>query len=523
MNNKMINTGKILILSALAFLSVDAVYAQGMNDIFNFQNRSIQYGTPRFMGMGGAFGAVGGEISASYINPASGAVAVKNEVSATIGIEWYGNKADYYGTTTNSNSNINFSPYQAGANFVFVTRDDLASFNSFSVGINYSRKCNFNNEVKWGGVNTTITDWSNGNPIGSSVVEYIFRNAVDGVNRPVTDLAKSVGIIGTYQDGSEYFYLPEAEYNNINQAASLLTSGSSNVTTFSAGMNINNTFYVGLGFDFISINMNRNNLLLDEWGFTRNDQLAHEGLSNMYFDRYSSQSGWGSSFTIGIIGRVTDGLRLGFSWKTAALIYIDEDYSYAMKGMFFDGHSKEDASYPTFDYPNKYSFKSPSEWTFSAAYVFGQKGLLSVDYMLKDFSKMRFKDDIFAAENRIIEQQMQICHTIRVGGELRLYPVSIRAGFNYISSPYKDLTVNRVSQSSPTGGQQTLSLPQGVGETMNASLGLGYNFDENISLDLTYVGSMSTAYQYLYKPQLTNAVKNNMTSHYIALGVTFRL
>ncbi|MDD4819572.1 MAG: outer membrane protein transport protein [Flavobacteriales bacterium] len=517
------NTGKIIVSVALVVASFSGAYGQSMNDIYNFQDRSIQYGTPRFMGMGGAFGALGGEISASYINPASGAVAVKNEISATLGVEWNANNSNYYGSSTKSTSDVKFSPFQAGVNFVLITRDDLTSFNSFSFGINYSRKCNFNNEVKWSGVNNTITDWVEGTPIGSSVVEYLYRNAVDGVNNTVTGLAEDLGVLGVYktQEG-QYFYMPEAEYNNISQAASLLTSGSSNVTTFSAGMNINNNIYVGIGFDFISINLSNNNLYLDEWGFTKNTGLSHDGLSNLYFDRYTSQSGWGSSFTVGIIGRVTDEFRLGFSWKTAARIYIDENYSYLMGAKFFDGTFNEGSENPTFDYPNRYSFKSPSEWTFSAAYVFGQHGILSVDYMLKDFSQMRFKDDGFSAENEIIKNQMQICHTVRVGGELRFYPVSIRAGFNYISSPYKNVTVNRVSQN-VAGQYDSVSLPQGTGETMNASFGVGYNADENITIDLTYVGSKNTSYQYLYKPLLTNPMKNERMSHYIALGVTFRI
>ena len=135
---------------------------------------------------------------------------------------------------------------------------------------------------------------------------------------------------------------------------------------------------------------------------------------------------------------------------------------------------------------------------------------------------MRFRDDpYFDYENQIIKEQMQLCQTLRIGGELRLYPVSIRAGFNYITSPYKDVTVERVSQSSPQG-REYINLPQGVGETMNLSMGIGVNLGEYFTVEATYMGSKYSSYQYLYSPTLTDAVKRDILSHHIGIGATFR-
>ena len=72
-----------------------------------------------------------------------------------------------------------------------------------------------------------------------------------------------------------------------------------------------------------------------------------------------------------------------------------------------DGSEASGTENPTFAYPNSYTFKTASEWTFSGSYVFGQFGLLSVDYMLKDYSKMRFKNPGFERENEIIKDQMK--------------------------------------------------------------------------------------------------------------------
>ena len=192
-----------------------------------------------------------------------------------------------------------------------------------------------------------------------------------------------------------------------------------------------------------------------------------------------------------------------------------------MGAKFFDGTLNEGSENPTYYYPNSYSFKTPSEWTFSAAYVLGQYGIVSVDYMLKDFSKMRFKSSGFEAENQIIADQMQIAHTVRVGAEVRLFPVSLRAGFNYSSSPYKDLVVQRVSQA--VAGQYIYpTLAQGTGATMGFSAGAGYSIGNFLTIDLTYVNNSYKTYTYLYEPHLTDPIENDITAQYVAIGATLR-
>ncbi|MBQ2421796.1 MAG: hypothetical protein II285_02315 [Flavobacteriales bacterium] len=39
---------------AASFMALGTLSAQNMNDIYTLQNHTIPYGTPRFMGMGGA-------------------------------------------------------------------------------------------------------------------------------------------------------------------------------------------------------------------------------------------------------------------------------------------------------------------------------------------------------------------------------------------------------------------------------------------------------------------------------------
>ena len=58
-------------------------------------------------------------------------------------------------------------------------------------------------------------------PIGSSLVESFFRNAIDGVNGTVTGLATDLGVLEVV--GNDIF--PSADYLNIDQIARITTSG----------------------------------------------------------------------------------------------------------------------------------------------------------------------------------------------------------------------------------------------------------------------------------------------------------
>ena len=104
-------------LSFILLLSCALVSAQNINDVLKYSTEDLQ-GTARYQGMGGAFGALGGDLSALNINPAGSAVF--NNTLITFSGTYYNtdNQANYFGTRTSSNvgdTNIN----QVGGVFVF--------------------------------------------------------------------------------------------------------------------------------------------------------------------------------------------------------------------------------------------------------------------------------------------------------------------------------------------------------------------------------------------------------------------
>ncbi len=90
--------------------------AQNSDDILRYSNENLQ-GTARFQAMQGAFGALGGDLSALNINPAGLAVFKNSEFSGTFGINYNEIRTDFYGTVINNKTNI-FDMPQFGGVFV---------------------------------------------------------------------------------------------------------------------------------------------------------------------------------------------------------------------------------------------------------------------------------------------------------------------------------------------------------------------------------------------------------------------
>ena len=121
-----------------------------------------------------------------------------------------------------------------------------------------------------------------------------------------------------------------------------------------------------------------------------------------------------------------------------------------------------------------YQLNSPFRWNVGAAFVLGDKGVLSADYESVDYSRATLKDVDYEFgyedENSYISQVLGKQNIIRVGAELNASAAcALRAGWQYYSSPYKEGFSSDATQL--------------------LSLGAGYVFPRNNSdffIDLAY-------------------------------------
>ncbi len=90
-------------LSAIAsLLAVPSVlYAQSVTGAYTISQQDLR-GTARFMSMGGAFGALGGDLSAISQNPGGIGIYRSNEVGVTFGVDAGRSQSESFGFTRNS-------------------------------------------------------------------------------------------------------------------------------------------------------------------------------------------------------------------------------------------------------------------------------------------------------------------------------------------------------------------------------------------------------------------------------------
>ena len=115
-----------------------------------------------------------------------------------------------------------------------------------------------------------------------------------------------------------------------------------------------------------------------------------------------------------------------------------------------------------------YRLKTPSKVTASAAFIFGKSGLLSFDYINKNYKNIELSNGGFSNENQFFQNQLRNTLSYNIGTEWRFNKFSIRGGYKFEQNPYKSAL-----------------------ETNNLrghSLGAGYNFG-SFKLDFSYNNS----------------------------------
>lgn len=187
---------KKLNLLFIGLLSMSTIYAQDITDALRYSQDNIQ-GSARFRALSGAFGALGGDMSAISLNPAGSAVFTTSNLSFTLSNSEINNNTQYFnGLTSTNDSNFNFN--QAGAAFVFATNSN-SPWKKFTLGLAYEKTNDFNDD--WNAVGLNTNDDGN---FSNSIASYFYDYA-DGVRLGDISLLANETISEAYRDIGNVF------------------------------------------------------------------------------------------------------------------------------------------------------------------------------------------------------------------------------------------------------------------------------------------------------------------------------
>ena len=491
----------------ISLISVN-VMAQDFTDAIRFSTERIG-GTARYSSMSGAFGALGGDISAMSLNPAGSAVFLKNKMTASLDLTTMNNES-MFGNGLATQKDSDFDLNQAGAVFVFTTNNKNAVFEKLSFGIAYQQTNNYDNETFVTGSNyQSISDYflnfAQGVELdllvpvsGESVAElyeYLGEGVGFGAQQAYLGYEAFMFDAVNSDDFGNTSYTSNVNASSFTQNYQLTERGSAGKYVFNAGGEINKRFYLGLNLNAHVSDYERTTLY-DEFN------NASSGINEVYFDNTLRTRTRGFSAQLGGIAKVTDNWRIGATYQSPTWMTVSDEMSQQIETINADNES-------AFVDPNvlniyaDYKFKTPEQWNFSTAYVFGQSGLISFDYAYKDYSQMKFRSGGFDDLNAMTDQIFKSSVTYKIGGEYRIANYSLRGGYFNQESPYKDEFI--------------------FDDISGFSFGLGYSFNESTSLDFSYMRSQQNRNDQLYQTGLNQRAEINAIRNNFVLSLTFGL
>lgn len=513
---------KTLMAGIIATLP-SAMFAQTAIDAYSISQSDLR-GSARFMSMGGAFTALGGDISTLNQNPAGIGVYRSSDLSVTLDIDMMSSKATAAGMSNTINKthvNCNSFGYVGAIN---LGSGSVMPF--FNWGASYSRVASFDRRFSgtFGNLGTSYTnmvaDYTTGNgiyPAQMNPTEHYnpYQDAY-----PDRDYApwSSILLFNSYAinptaDGANT-YKGLYDYNNSTATGDFTVEEKGHIDEYDInfGGNIQNTVFWGIGFgitdiDYKSLTYYSENISRANVPSTDGSTYVSGGEANFGLENYKRIYGSGFNVKAGVILKPINEFRLGIAVHTPTwynLTYQGSaatDFTYNSStyppGKNFSGSSVTDEGYyDEFDW----KFQSPWRLMVGAAGVIGGRAIISADYEYRGTQSMRVKDydgNEWPDITEDIKTYYKATNILRLGAEYRVTPsFSVRAGYSYETSPVTQEAMDGHAKGNPTeatyiytsGPDDTETLPSFSLDktTQYITCGLGYRY-KNFYADAAFV------------------------------------
>lgn len=489
---------KIFLIIIILFITTNINYSQSVyvENAFNFSKNEYG-GTARFIGMGGAFGAIGGDFSSIAINPAGLGIYRSSEIVFSPGLSYNTNDASYLGNSVSENGyTINMNNLGLVASYELDDSDTRWVYVNFGVGFN--RTVDLNNNVQFEGINN--------NSIMEVFVDYANNNASDPMDLDglYEYLLFSSGVIDT-SGGVFYSDITDAVINDpdnfeVFQRKIIETEGSISEFNFSFSGNYANKLYVGASIGLFRVRYEQ---------FASHYEYETANVPFVFTDgfdfrEYSTTEGGGYNFKIGAIYKPMEFLKVGASVHTPTFYNLKQEFYNKAVGYYDTPNDFQPAASPIQTY--EYDLTSPWRYIGSVGFQIGKIALIDVDYEYVDYSTMKLDDESNSQEvsndNDDIESMYDNTYNIRAGAEIRYGSLYFRGGGRYSTSPYKNNSDY---------------------DKITFAGGLGYR-EKKFFIDMAFSQSQYSynmqAYEYEYNDAIAN-IDNKVNNYVLTFGFKF--
>ena len=497
-----------VIILACALLAGASAAAQTIYDATAIAQKDLN-GTARFVGMGGAMSALGGDISVMGTNPAGIGIYRSNDVMTTFGYSLSSTEIDNRGTTLSADKarwnfdNIgavistkigNVTPlryvnfgfnYHKAKSFYRNRRaaGDLGGYTQLDViaaqadGLtpDYWGSSNIfnNNDIGWLSalgwegylISPTLTDQKtdyrtqdeHGNPLYFDADGELTTSPTDADGRPNSPAYDNYDFYGNIAGQHPYL----REFRSYER-------GGVDEYDLNVSFNVNDRVYLGLTVGLYDVDYSKYSLY--------NEDSEGEGGGGYMLESYNDISGSGVDVKFGVIVRPFEysPLRVGLAVHTPVFYSL----TYSTSAILTSDYT--DQIIDTYNYVDGdmwYDFNLRTPWVINASlgYTVGSSLALGAEYEYADYSNMDFTYAEGGAMDFLNDEAgycLKGVHTLRLGAELKpVSAFSLRAGYNFTTSAYKGDAYKALALNSLTTDTDFANLKS----AHTVTLGLGYH------------------------------------------------
>lgn len=490
---------KNLLLIIGVFMCVYS-FAQGEIDALRLSGTDLT-GTARGQAMGGAFGALGGDITGISINPAGIGVYRSSEINTTLGLNSTNIKTQWE-NSINKKENVKF----IFDNISYVGYYPLGGNNlqNINFGFTYNRGKTFDRNYSSGGngMKTSLTDYIGNITDGAKSMDELKQPEVYG--DPNIRWLSLLGIDGALlveskdKVGKRIYVSLLDKGERVSPRLNVSEKGYIDNYDFNLGANFSNSFYLGMTLSLTNIYYR-----MDSY-YTEDFEKRREGF---LLKNYLQTEGSGFQVNLGAIWRPVDFLRLGVAYHSPVWMTLSDFYKGTMDAdLSLNGERVPPAFTP--DATLDYQFHTPYSWVFSAAGILGTKAIVSLDYEIKDYRSMHLADpysamsNSFEGQNNGIDANFKVASTLRAGLEYRFTPqFSGRLGYARYESPYEKNFKENKKEVITAGTIPHYTIE---GDINYFTAGIGYRFTPNFYIDAALVYRTQTNDLYFFPQTKTN-------------------
>lgn len=433
---------KRLITFICLISSLQTAISQTATDALRYAQTEL-VGSARSLGVANSMGALGADFSTIAVNPAGlGAYRASEFVITPI----------IYSNKTSSRISGGLDPALnrdvsdiAIANVGIVIHNkprfgNTLKTSNFAIGIN--RTADYNQQFRYAGrSNGSITD---------RFIENANGLISDNLNGFEEGLGFATGAIYDF-DGDQIYtsdFESDLDKTPALKTESVNTIGSKTELSFAYGANLNEKLLFGASVNIPILNYESSRTYTEE---DVDESIAF--FNDLEYQEFLTTSGIGINFKLGAIYKVDKGLNLGVALHSPTTLSLTDDYAtnfeYSYTEDNLEQRFREESPRGNFNY----NLKTPWKAIGSLGIVIKKSGFITAEVEWTDFGNTKFNYDVqgngqvYQRDEQEVNNAIDNSHgsalNFRMGGELAIKKLRIRAGVGMTQSPYtNDNTYN---------------------------------------------------------------------------------